>query len=166
MDRCICSTTCIHFSNRGLKRMLQNLVYLWNCQQNKVKFIGNLIFFVILSGTFRWVILWLPVLLITPKKSFHCSVLELFKPPKPCFMGNGSMLILKAMPDVSSTPCLLCFTCDSNPEVWWNPFWMVIIRVMSWNIHVIYGTCEHYVCYCSKNKKDLSLVSLKYPQKK
>lgn len=63
------------------------------------------------------------------------------------------MLILKVMPDVSNTLCLLCFVCNSSHGVWWNPFWRLIIRVMSWNIHVIYGTCEWYICCCSKNKR-------------
>lgn len=87
-----------------------------------------------------------------PAESLSLRCAELFKPPKPCFMGNGSTLILRVMPDVRSTLRLLYFMCDSNHGARWNPFWMLVIQAISWNIHLICGTCERHVCHRSKNK--------------
>lgn len=73
-------------------------------------------------------------------------VFELFKPPKPCFMGNGSMLILKVMPDVSSPLCLLCFICDSSHECDEILFECSLYK-MFYEIFMSFVECVNNVCY-------------------
>ncbi len=98
--------------------------------------------------------------------SLSCMCLSSSSPQSPVSWEMGESLFWKSclMWGAHYASSVSCAT--RVVKMWWNLLWMLIIRVISWNIHVIYGTCEQMCAAALKKNKHIFLVFLTFSMKR